>query len=72
MEPRHEESSKALEPGAAQKPRRFRIVKLEERIAPKMGGKGTHNCPYQTGVQGCYLTLEATVCAGTCTQGLWC
>jgi hypothetical protein len=26
------------------KPRRFRIEKLEERIAPKKGGKGTHNC----------------------------
>ena len=26
------------------KPRRFRIQKLEERIAPKKGGKGTHNC----------------------------
>jgi hypothetical protein len=24
--------------------RRFRIEKLEERIAPKKGGKGTHNC----------------------------
>jgi hypothetical protein len=26
-------------------PRRFRIDKLEERIAPKKGGKGTNNCP---------------------------
>jgi len=26
------------------KPRRFRIQKLEERIAPKKGGKGTNNC----------------------------
>jgi hypothetical protein len=26
------------------KPKRFRIEKLEERIAPKKGGKGTHNC----------------------------
>jgi hypothetical protein len=24
--------------------RRFRIEKLEERIAPKKGGKGTNNC----------------------------
>ena len=24
--------------------RRFRIEKLEERIAPSKGGKGTHNC----------------------------
>jgi hypothetical protein len=28
--------------------RRFRIVKLEERIAPKKGGKGTQNCPTLT------------------------
>jgi hypothetical protein len=26
--------------------RRFRIVKLEERIAPKKGGKGTNNCSF--------------------------
>lgn len=69
MEPLHEESQKLLESGAAQKPRRFRVVKLEERIAPKAGRKGTHNCPYQTGMQGCYLTLEATVCYGTCGTG---
>jgi hypothetical protein len=25
--------------------RRFVIDKLEERIAPKKGGKGTNNCP---------------------------
>jgi hypothetical protein len=24
--------------------KRFRIEKLEERIAPSNGGKGTHNC----------------------------
>ena len=30
----------------AQAPRkRFRIERLEERIAPKKGGKGTNNCP---------------------------
>jgi len=26
------------------KPKRFRIEKLEERIAPKKGGNGTHHC----------------------------
>ena len=25
--------------------KRFRIEKLEERIAPKTGGNGTRNCP---------------------------
>lgn len=24
--------------------KRFRVEKLEERIAPSKGGKGTHNC----------------------------
>ena len=33
------------DPTAAPAPaKRFRIEKLEERIAPKKGGKGTHNC----------------------------
>jgi hypothetical protein len=40
MEPHREEPQKALEPSAAQKPKRFRIVKLEERIAPRRGGGG--------------------------------
>jgi hypothetical protein len=43
MEP-HREEQKALEPSAEQKPKRFRIVKLEERIAPRMGGGGTGHC----------------------------
>ena len=29
--------------------RRFRIEKLEERIAPKQGGKGTRNCSFSFG-----------------------
>jgi hypothetical protein len=36
MEPRNEQSEKLPEaPKAGSKPRRFRIVKLEERIAPQ-------------------------------------
>jgi hypothetical protein len=36
MEPRNEQSEKPPEaPKAGTKPRRFRIVKLEERIAPQ-------------------------------------
>jgi hypothetical protein len=31
-------------PKAAANHKRFRIEKLEERIAPSKGGKGTHNC----------------------------
>jgi len=34
MEPHRQKQQDALQPGAGQKPRRFRIVKLEERIAP--------------------------------------
>jgi hypothetical protein len=38
-------STGAVKPEAGQPPRkRFRIEKLEERIAPSKGGKGTHNC----------------------------
>jgi len=44
MEPRREEQ-KTLQASAEQKPRRFRIVKLEERIAPAKGGNAnTHHC----------------------------
>jgi len=36
-------------------PRRFRLDRLEERIAPKKGGKGTNNCTtgYCTGTCFC-------------------
>ncbi len=44
MEPHREEQNKAT-PGAEPRPKRFRIVKLEERVAPKKGGQSTHNCP---------------------------
>jgi hypothetical protein len=46
MEPCCEESQRVLQASTEQKPKRFRIVKLEERIAPKKGGNGTNN--------GCY------------------
>ena len=45
--PPNDDRSQPKEP-AAQAPvakRRLRIEKLEERIAPKKGGKGTNNCP---------------------------
>jgi hypothetical protein len=63
MEPHREEQSKALELGAEPKPKRFRIVKLEERIAPSRGG-GTHantcaNCPSQ----GCTWSCTCEGCA---------
>jgi len=34
--------------------KRFRIEKLEERIAPKKGGKGTHNCSSIIGTSSGY------------------
>ncbi len=51
MEPRREEPQKALGPSAAQKPKRFRVIKLEDRIAPSnaagrgTGHGGTRHCP---------------------------
>jgi len=45
MEPRKEpHKPEAPEHREPVKKRRFQIVKLEERIAPDKGGKGTHNC----------------------------
>jgi hypothetical protein len=43
MEPHREEQPKAPPPSAEQQRKRFRIVKLEDRIAPSRGGKST-NC----------------------------
>jgi hypothetical protein len=59
MEPVLEEKTKALEPSATPKPRRFRIVKLEERIAPSKGGNGTHN------------TCGSCLTCGTCADGCY-
>jgi hypothetical protein len=46
MELHREKQKKVLESSVQpkSKQKRFRIVKLEERIAPKRGGKGTNNC----------------------------
>ena len=41
------ERKQSAPPAAPEAPapsKRFVIEKLEERIAPKKGGKGTHNC----------------------------
>jgi hypothetical protein len=61
MGPHCEEPEKALPPSAEQKPKRFRIVKLEERIAPSnKGGNTAHNksCACMTygwsNCDGCY------------------
>ncbi len=59
MEPHREGDHKALEPGAQRKPKRFHIVKLEERIAPSLKGGNTHantctNCATCITCDGCY------------------
>jgi hypothetical protein len=59
MEPQREEQPKALPSGGEPKPKRFRIVKLEERIAPSKGGNGTHNTC--NGAYSCYCTAYCTV-----------
>jgi len=67
MEPHREEEPKALEPSAAPKLKRFRIVKLEERIAPGAGGKVTHKCP--SGAYTCaFGTCGCTGNGGNCTS----
>jgi hypothetical protein len=47
MEPRREEEQKTPDPGAEPKRRRFRIVKLEERIAPT-SPSGSRSCQRHT------------------------
>jgi hypothetical protein len=59
MEPHREEPQKAPPPGAEPRPKRFRIVKLEERIAPRKGGTiNAHSCACRTvgfsNCDGCY------------------
>jgi hypothetical protein len=56
MEPRYEDPQKSPEPGTGKKPQRFRIVKLEERIAPSKGGNGNHGVTHG----------PATACGLTC------
>jgi hypothetical protein len=58
VEPRREEP-KAPTPRPEEKPKRFRLIKLEERIAPSKGGNGTNNCP----------SVALTHCPSFCTCG---
>jgi hypothetical protein len=53
MEPRREEQ---------QKPKRFRIIKLEERIAPTKGGNISHGK-----ATACGLTCPTDGCTAMCT-----
>jgi hypothetical protein len=57
MEPQREEQKKPAEPRPEEKPKRFHLIKLEERIAPKMGnGPKTNNCGGNDTVAGSTLT----------------
>jgi hypothetical protein len=60
MEPRREEpKATALRP--AEKQKRFRLVKLEERIAPGGGhGNGSHASQCHSGCYGCASYLCGT------------
>jgi hypothetical protein len=62
MEPHREEPQRALQPGAEQKPKRFRIVKLEERIAPSNGG--THGNKYTCGCTSTCLCGRSNLICG--------
>lgn len=58
MEPDRKQQQQSLAPSAAQKPKRFRIIKLEDRIAPAKGGNGTNNCPASQGkYSACYTCV---------------
>ncbi len=65
MEPHREETQKAVEPSAAQKPKRFRIVKLEDRIAPIKSG--TKNCG-SVGPTHCVTCLTCWNCSFWCSR----
>jgi hypothetical protein len=53
MEPRREEP-KSQDPRPEAKHKRFRLIRLEERIAPQEGGKGTNNCVSARQESGCF------------------
>jgi hypothetical protein len=68
MGPRREEQVKP-EPRGEPKPKRFRLIRLEERIAPAAGANGSHNggggggCVsnrFCTGIDGCTWDCTAS------------
>ncbi len=61
MEPRREEQPQAPPPSTEQKLKRFRIVQLEERIAPNKGGGGKPTCPT---AYPCNLYTSQITCQG--------
>ncbi len=63
----HREEQKASDAKVERKPKRFRIVKLEERIAPDQGGAGTNNCPVSGSCFVCGCTYGCHHHGGTLT-----
>jgi hypothetical protein len=58
MEPRREEPQ-APKPRPEEKPKRFRLVKLEDRIAPSKGGTHNHHtCACSVTYCGTSLSIE--------------
>jgi hypothetical protein len=57
MEPREADVKQIPQARPEEKKRRFRIVKLEERIAPN-GGHDTHNPHCGVAGGGCSLSVE--------------
>jgi hypothetical protein len=64
MEPHREEPQKAPPPSPGQKPKRFRIVKLEERIAPSKGGTNGKTCACGAGSYTGAFPCCSFTCAG--------
>ena len=74
-QPQKNQPTEGRPDGQTPRPRRFRIIKLEERIAPKKGGNGTkHACAT---VHGCATATcpSLCLCGGDtyldCTVGCW-
>lgn len=70
MQPNREDQQKSLESNGEKRPNRFRIIKLEERIAPNKGGNtNKHGCPSVVCTQGCSaINLSCQCTYNFCTN----
>jgi hypothetical protein len=59
--PQKNQEAEGLPDGQMPRPRRFRIIKLEERIAPKKGGGGK--------ITNAGHCKDTWACTGTCDVG---
>jgi hypothetical protein len=72
MEPHRKDQQKALEPGGTPKPKRFRIVKLEERIAPSKGPTHGPHCGTGDTCGSCPCNSIGTGCTACTCLGNTC